>query len=209
MNKTNPKVDAYFKAGCGRCPLTNTPECKVNNWQAELNCLREIILGCGLTEELKWGVPVYTFESKNIVLIAAFKDNCTLSFFKGALLKDKAGILSKPGENTQAGRVIRFTNVNRITEIENLLREYIHESVEAEKAGSKVIYKKSSEFAIPEEFQNKLDENPDLDKAFKALTPGRQRAYLLYFSQPKRSITRASRVEKCLPQIFIGKGLAD
>jgi len=205
----NPKVDVYFTAGCGRCPLMNTPQCKVNNWQEELKLLREIVLDCELDEELKWGVPVYTFEKNNIVLIGAFNENCVLSFFKGALLKDAAGILKKPGENTQAGRVVRFTDVQKIIELEDVLKTYIYEAVEVEKAGLKVAFKKTSEFPIPEEFQNKLDEDSALKTAFNLLTPGRQRGYILYFSQPKQSKTRTARVEKCLPQILIGKGLND
>lgn len=205
----NPKVDVYFTAGCGRCPLGNTPQCKVNDWQEELETLRTIILDCGLNEELKWGVPCYTSQKNNILLIGAFKEYCAISFFKGVLLKDANGILSKPGENTQAGRVIRFSNVREIVEMESVLKAYIHEAVEAEKAGLKVSYKKTSEFAIPEELQNKLDSLPALKIAFDALTPGRQRAYILYFSAPKQSKTRVSRVEKCMRQILIGKGLND
>ena len=209
MNKKNPKVDIYFSSGCGRCPLGNTPECKVNNWQLELETLRNIILDCGLNEELKWGVPVYTFEKSNIVLIGAFKENSVISFFKGALLKDKNALLTKPGENSQAGRVIRFTDVRKIYEIEPILKSYIFEAIEIEKAGLKVELKKTSDYIIPEEFLEKLEENPALKMAFDSLTPGRQRAYILFFSTPKQSITRKSRVEKCAPQIIIGKGLND
>lgn len=136
----NPKVDTYLTAGCGRCPLGNTPECKVNNWRAELEELRAIVLGCGLDEELKWSVPVYTFEKNNIVLIGAFKEYCVLSFMKGALLKDAAGILTKPGENTQGGRVVKFTDVREITRLAPVLKAYIREAVEVEKAGLKVNY---------------------------------------------------------------------
>lgn len=209
MNKANPKVDVYFTAGCGRCPLGNTPQCKVNKWQAELEQLRTILLDSPVTEELKWGVPCYTFEKSNILLIGAFKDYCAISFFKGALLKDADGILSKPGENSQAARVVRFTSVREIAEMEAILKAYIVEAVEVEKAGLKVNFKKPSEFTIPEEFQNKLDELPALKTAFEALTPGRRRGYILYFSQPKQSQTRAARVEKCMRQILVGKGLND
>jgi uncharacterized protein YdeI (YjbR/CyaY-like superfamily) len=205
----NPKVDVYFTAGCGRCPLVNTPQCKVHNWDAELEKLRMIILDCGLTEELKWGVPCYTFHKNNILLIGAFNEYCALSFFKGALLKDATGILKKPGENTQAARLIRFTDVREIARMESILKAYIYEAIEVEKAGLKVNFKKTTGFIIPEEFQNKLDEIPALKTAFEALTPGRQRAYILYFSQPKQSKTRESRVEKCLQQILNGKGLND
>ncbi len=209
MNKLNPKVDVYFTAGCGRCPLVNTPECKVHNWDAELAMLREIVLDCGLNEELKWSHPVYTFQKNNIVMIGAFKENCVLSFFKGALLKDSAKILSKPGENTQAGRVIRFTNVQEIVALESIIKAYIYEAIEVEKAGLKVNLKTTSDFIIPEEFQTKLDEIPALKTAFESLTPGRQRAYILHFSQPKQSKTRLERIENCVPQILIGKGLND
>jgi uncharacterized protein YdeI (YjbR/CyaY-like superfamily) len=166
-----------------------------------------IILDCGLDEELKWGVPCYTFQKSNILLIGAFKEYCALSFFKGALLKDADGILSKPGENTQAGRVIRFTDYREVDRMEPILKAYIYEAVEVEKAGLKVNFKKITEHEIPEEFQNKLDENTALKTAFDALTPGRRRGYILYFSQPKQSKTRTSRIEKCMRQILNGKGL--
>jgi uncharacterized protein YdeI (YjbR/CyaY-like superfamily) len=167
------------------------------------------ILDCPLTEEAKWRVPCYTFQTSNIVLIHGFKEYCALLFFKGALLKDAKGILKKPGENTQAGRQIRFTNVREIVEMEPLLKAYIYEAIEVEKAGLKVNFKKTTEFIIPDEFQNKLDEIPALKTAFAALTPGRQRAYILHFSAPKQSKTRESRVEKCMRQILNGKGLND
>lgn len=168
-----------------------------------------IALDCGLTEELKWGAPCYTFEKRNIVLIHGFKEYCALLFFKGALLKDPKGILIQQTENVQAARQIRFTNVREIVEKAPILKAYIYEAIEVEKAGLKVSFKKSTEYSIPEEFQKQLDENPALKTAFEALTPGRQRAYLLHFSQPKQAKTRASRVEKCMPQILDGKGLTD
>ena len=209
MNRMNPKVDVYFTAGCGRCPLFATPNCKVHNWTEELAKLREIVLDCGLTEELKWGVPVYTLQNNNIVLIAAFKENCVISFLKGALLKDANGILTKQGANVQSARVIRFTDVRKIVEMESILKAYIYEAIEVEKAGLKVDFKQTSEFAIAEEFQDKLNEIPALKTAFEALTPGRQRAYILHFSAPKQSKTRAERVEKRMQKILIGKGLND
>ena len=193
--KRNPKVDAYFR--------------NAEKWQDELMKLRMISLGCGLTEELKWGKPFYTFQESNIVVLWGFKDHCALGFCKGALLKDANGILSKIGENTQAARKIRFTNLREIVEMEPVLQAYIHQAIEVEKAGLEVNYKKTSEFIIPEEVQNKLDETPALRTAFDALTPGRQRGYLLHFSAPKQSKTRESRVEKCMPQILKGKGLND
>jgi uncharacterized protein YdeI (YjbR/CyaY-like superfamily) len=189
----NPKVDVYLS--------------KDKKWQEELEKLRMIILDCQLTEELKWGVPCYTFQKSNIVLIYVFKEYCALLFFKGALLNDTNGILIKQTKNTQAGRQIRFTNVREIVEMETILKAYIYEAIEVEKAGLKVNFKKTTEFIIPEEFQNKLDEIPALKTAFDALTPGRQRAYILYFSEPKQSTTRESRVEKCMQQILNGKGL--
>ena len=209
MRKINPKVDFYFAAGCGRCPLGNTPECKVHNWTEELKTLREIVLECGLTEELKWGVPCYTFEGNNVFIIGAFKEYCMISFFKGVLLKDTSGILSKQGENSQAGRLLKFTDVRQIIEKETILKAYIQEAIEIEKAGLKVEYKDVSEYEIPDELQRKLDENEAFRNAFNALTPGRQKGYILHFSQPKQSKTRESRIEKSMPQIFLGKGLND
>lgn len=205
----NPKVDQYFAVGCGRCPLGGTPECKVHNWPQELEHLRTIILECGLTEELKWGVPCYTFRKSNIVLLAAFKESCTLSFFKGALLKDNAHILEKPGENTQAGRVIRFTDVRKIIELESTIKAYIAEAIAVEKAGLEVTRKETTEFTFPEELIDKFDEDPDFRVAFEALTPGRQRGYLLYFAGAKQAKTRVARVEKYIPHILEGKGLND
>ena len=195
MNGMNPKVDFYF--------------IKAKKWQEEFEKLRMIILDCGLTEELKWGVPCYTFQKSNIVLIHGFKEYCALLFFKGALLNDANGILIQQTGNVQAARQIRFTSVREIVEMEPILKPYIYEAIEVEKAGLKVNLKKTTEFIIPEEFQNKLDEIPALKTAFDALTPGRQRAYVLYFSAPKQSKTRESRVEKCMPQILNGKGLND
>ena len=195
MNKMNPKVDFYFS--------------KAKKWQAELERLRMIVLDCGLTEELKWGVPCYTFQKSNIVLIHVFKEYCALLFFKGVLLNDAKGILIQQTKNVQAARQIRFTSVREIVKMKPILKAYIHEAIEVDKAGLKVPFKKTKEFSMPEEFQNKLNENRALKKAFNALTPGRQRGYLLYFSAPKQSKTRESRVEKYMPQILNGKGLND
>jgi uncharacterized protein YdeI (YjbR/CyaY-like superfamily) len=191
----NPKVDFYFN--------------KAKKWQEELAHLRMIVLDCGLTEELKWGVPCYTLQKSNVVLIHDFKEYCALLFVKGALLKDPNNILIQQTENVQAARQIRFTKVQEIVEMEPVLKAYIQEAIEVEKAGLKVEFKKPTEFAVAEEFQNKLDELPALKTAFEALTPGRQRAYLLHFSQPKQAKTREARVEKCMPQILDGKGLMD
>ena len=191
----NPKVDFYFN--------------KNKQWQEEIEKLRMIVLDCQLTEELKWGVPCYTFQENNIVLIHVFKEYCALLFIKGALLHDPIGILIQQTENVQAARQIRFTNVEEIDEMEHILKGYIHEAIQVEQAGLKLNYKKTTEFTIPEEFQKKLDETPGLKTAFDRLTPGRQRGYLLYFSGAKQSKTRASRVEKCSQQILNGKGLND
>ena len=198
----NPKVDWYFS--------------KNKKWQAEIETLRTIVLDCGLTEELKWGVPCYTFQTRltgrqesNIVLIHVFKEYCALLFFKGVLLKDTKGILVQQTENVQSARQIRFTNAREIIKMERTLKAYIYEAIEVEKAGLKVPIKKTSEFTIPEEFQNKLDKTQVLRTAFKALTPGRQRGYILYFSAPKQSKTRESRIEKSMQQILKGKGLND
>lgn len=191
----NSKVDFYFE--------------KEEKWKAELEQLRAIVLDCHLAEELKWGVPCYTFEKSNIVLIHAFKDYCALLFFKGALMKDPDKILIQQTENVQAARQVRFTNLKEIESKKEVLKQYIYEAAEIEKAGLKVELKKVSEFEIAQEFQVKLDSDPDLKKAFHALTPGRQRAYLLHFSQPKQSKTREGRVEKNIPNILIGKGLND
>lgn len=209
MNKPNPQIDTYLAVGCGRCPLGNTPECKVHNWKAELEALREIVLECGLTEELKWSVPCYTFEGNNVVIVSAFKEYCSLSFFKGVLLKDTNKILSKQGENSQSGRLIKFTDVQQIIDLKSVIKEYIYEAIEIEKAGLKVEYKDVSEYAIPEELGNKFAENESFRNAFFTLTPGRQKGYILHFSQPKQSATRTARIEKYLPQIFVGKGLHD
>ena len=191
----NPKVDFYFS--------------KATKWQEEIMKLRMTILDCGLTEELKWGCPCYTFQKSNIVLIHVFKEYCALLFFKGALLNDANGLLIQQTKNVQAARQIRFTNVREIVKVKPILKAYIYEAIEVEKAGLKVNFKKTTEFIIPKELQNAFDETPTLKTAFKVLTPGRQRAYLLYFSAPKQSKTRASRVEKSRQRILNGEGLHD
>ncbi len=193
--KTNPKVDAVLS--------------RAEQWREELQKLRMIILECGLTEELKWYQPCYTFENKNIVLIHGFKEYCALLFMKGALMKDPKGILIQQTENVQAGRQIRFANVQEIMSMKSTLKAYIHEAIAVEKSGLKIKMKKTSEFKMPEEFQKKLKENGALNTAFHALTPGRQRAYLLYFSSAKQSQTRESRIEKYRSQILKGKGIMD
>lgn len=191
----NPKVDFYFD--------------KAEKWQKETEKLREIVLDCGLEEELKWGCPCYTYRDGNVVLIHVFKEYCALLFFKGALLNDPEAILIQQTENVQAARQMRFTNAREIAKMEKVIKAYIYEAIEVEKAGLQVKYKKTSEYKIPEEFQKKLDKMPALRTAFDKLTPGRQRGYLFYFSQPKLSKTRETRVEKYLKQILKGKGLDD
>ncbi|MGR2792115.1 YdeI/OmpD-associated family protein [Bacillus subtilis] len=194
-SRTNPKVDEFLS--------------KAKKWKEEFEKLRTIILDCELTEDFKWMHPCYTYNNKNVVLIHGFKEYCALLFHKGALLQDAHGILIQQTENVQAARQIRFTNVQEINELENILKAYIHEAIEVEKAGLKVEVNKIIELNIPEELQNKFDEIPALKTAFEALTPGRQRAYTLYFSQAKQSKTRESRVEKYVQKILDGKGLKD
>ena len=195
MNSMSPKVDALLAES--------------KTWQVEFKKLRKIILECQLTEELKWGVPCYTFQNANIVLMHGFKDYCALLFFKGVLLKDNKGILVRQTKNVQAARQIRFTGFQEIDGMAPVLKAYIKEAVAIEKAGLKVDFKKTSEFEMPVEFQIELNETPALKSAFEALTPGRQRAYILYFSGAKQSKTRASKVEKNVRRIFDGKGLND
>jgi uncharacterized protein YdeI (YjbR/CyaY-like superfamily) len=195
MSKKNPKVDPFFK--------------KAKQWQREMKELRRIVLDTSLTEELKWYQPCYTFDGSNVAIVSCFKESSILSFIKGALLKDPKKILVKPGENSQSARFIRFTNVKQIVKMEPVLKAYIDEAIEAEKSGLKVKFKKITERKIPDELQDKFEEEPALKTAFRALTPGRQRAYLLHFSGAKQSKTRAARIEKCRPRILKGKGLND
>ena len=190
----NPKVDWFFDK---------------SNWHEEIENLRSIVLDCGLTEELKWGCPCYTHNKSNIVLIHVFKEYCALLFFKGALLKDSKDILIQQTENVQAARQVRFTSAREIVKQKATLKAYIREATDVEKAGLKVNFKKTREFNMPEEFQKRLDKNRGLKSAFYALTPGRQRGYLLYFSAPKQSKTREARIEKCVPRILEGLGLED
>ena len=195
MNRMNPKVDGLLR--------------KANKWKEEFETLREIVLDSPLTEDVKWGQACYTSDGRNVVLIHAFKEYCALLFFKGALLKDPKAILIQQTENVQSARQIRFTSVREIVAMKPILKAYIQEAIEVEDAGLKVKLKKTSDFKVPQEFQNQLDEKPALKKAFAALTPGRQRGYLFYFSAAKQSKTREARIEKCMPQILQGKGLDD
>lgn len=191
----NPNVDFYFE--------------KAKTWREEIDKLRAIVLDCDLNEELKWGVPCYTLNKKNIVLIHVFKEYCALLFFKGALLKNTDGLLIQQTKNVQAARQMRFTKLSDVTENERIIKTHIYKAIEVEKAGLKVELKPTAEFSMPEEFQTKLEENQMLKKAFESLTPGRQRNYMLHFSQPKQAKTRENRVEKCIPKILSGKGLND
>lgn len=202
MNSTNPKVDWFFN--------------KASKWQEAYEKLRIIALDCGLTEELKWGCPCYSIpvqptigKSSNIVLIHGFKEYCAFLFFKGALLNDAHGILIQQTKDVQSARQVRFTDAEQVTDMASTLKTYIYEAIEVEKAGLKVTLKKTSDFDVPAEFKNKLDQIPALQDAFEALTPGRQRGYLFHFSQPKQSKTREARVEKYIPQILAGKGMDD
>lgn len=204
----NTSVESYFSDGCGRCPLGGTSRCKVHNWTEELKLLRSLIIDCGLEEESKWGVPTYTYHKNNVLILAAFNEYCSISFFKGALLSDDAKILEKPGKNTQAARLIKFTDVKEIPKLKSKIKAYIFEAIELEKAGLKVEFEKNPE-PIPEELLNKFEENPKVKSAFERLTPGRQRGYVLFFSAPKQSKTRISRIEKCIPKILSGIGLND
>jgi uncharacterized protein YdeI (YjbR/CyaY-like superfamily) len=205
----NPKVDRYFLDGCMQCKLGATPACKIHNWQEELHFLRNLILECGLTEDFKWMHPCYTFENKNIVLMHVFNGYGALLFPKGVLLKDEDSILVQQTENSQTARQLRFTRLDEIVQLKDTIKAYIFEAIELEKAGVKVKLKSTDDFVNPDELQDKFDEFPGFKKAFYSLTPGRQRGYILHFSQPKQSATRTSRIEKYLSKIFDGKGVND
>lgn len=194
-SKTNPKVDAFIA--------------NAKQWHEELTKLRSILLDSELTEELKWGGPCYTFHGKNVVVLNELKESCALAFFKGALLKDAHGVLTRPGQHTQSTRWMKFTSVREIAEMKSVLKAYIREAIEVEKSGLKLKLRKTSDLKFPEELQTMLDEFPDFKTAFDALTPGRQRAYIYHFLAPKQSKTRESRVQKCMPHILKGKGLLD
>jgi uncharacterized protein YdeI (YjbR/CyaY-like superfamily) len=208
MNTLNPKVDLYLADGCGRCAYYATPKCKVKKWQKELETLRQIVLDCGLTEVLKWSVPVYTFQNKNIVIVSAFKEYCSLSFFKGALLKDQNNILEKQGENSQSARIIKFTDSKTILKLLPYLKKYIFEAAQLEESGMKVTFKKNVE-SVPEELENTFKELPALKNAFYSLTASKQRGYIIYFSQPKQPSTRVSRIQHCMQKIMNGESLND
>lgn len=195
MDKNNSLVDAYMS--------------KAKIWKEEMEALREMLLSCNLTEELKWGKPCYSFENKNLFIIQSFKTNCALGFFKGELINDEKGLLVKPGENTQSGRMIRFTHLKEIVKVKSTIKAYIKEAIEHEKKGTKTTIKEKAELIFPEELQSVLDKNVKFKKAFESLTPGRQRAYNMFFSAPKQAQTRTTRIEKYKQQILNGKGIND
>lgn len=206
MSSKNPAVDEYMAEGCGRCDKVGTPECKVNTWRDGLAELRKVVLGTPLTEDRKWGSPCYTYNGQNVVMIGAFKTNFVLSFMKGALLKDEHNLLVAPGENTQSGRVIRFTDAERVAELAPVLKAYILEAIDVEKAGLSVEFKKTEDYSLPFELQQAMDADPALKEAFFALTPGRQRSYIIHIDGAKQAKTREARVERCRDKIFDGKG---
>lgn len=203
----NPLVDKYLIDGCMRCKYGATPQCKVNFWRTELEMLRQVVLETGLTEEIKWGVPVYTHQGKNIVNVAALKASANLGFYKGVLLTDSHNLLEQQG-NLQSDRIIRFTDKAKVSELKEVLQAYIREAIVLEESGQKVVFKKNPE-PMPDELLQAFEEDPGLKKAFEALTPGRQRGYIIHFSQPKQSQTRISRIEKCKQRIFDGLGMQD
>jgi uncharacterized protein YdeI (YjbR/CyaY-like superfamily) len=202
----NPKVDLFLLDGCGRCKLYQTPQCKVHMWPEELNTLRGLILQFGLEEEIKWGFPCYTLNGKNILMLAPFKDNCSISFFKGALLKENP-ILEKSGENSNTFRLIRFQGMEKIFKEKETIQKIIQEAIEIEKSGKKIPKTDYSAIELPEELEDALEDDHIFKAAFKSLTPGRQRGYILHFSQPKQTQTRINRIEKCKSAILNGKGL--
>lgn len=206
MMTTN--VETYFINGCGRCSLASTPDCKVHNWDRELFALRHIILECGLTETCKWGVPCYTYNNTNVIMLSAYKNFCCISFFKGVLITDTKSLLVPPGPNSQVVRLLRFTDNEQVKTLAPDIKAYIFEAIEIEKQGLSIPFKKEPE-PLPEELKQKFDEDPVLKSAFESLTPGRQRGYILYFSVAKQSATRLSRIEKCADNILNGIGLHD
>ncbi|WP_206831354.1 YdeI/OmpD-associated family protein [Alicyclobacillus fructus] len=207
--KMNPKVDLYLQQGCMRCRFGGTPDCKVHRWQEVLKALRVILQNCGLQEDLKWSQPCYTHEGRNIVILSAFKEYCALNFLKGGWIDDRYGWLEKPGEHTRAGRQMRFRTVDEVVSREAVIREYVQQAIEVEMSGERNAEAQPVQAPLPEELVQKFSEMPELKRAFEALTPGRRRAYLLYFSAPKQSKTRSARIEKCVPMILEGRGLYD
>lgn len=205
--QTSPLVDLFFIDGCGRCKLYKTAACKVHTWKLELQALRQIALNSGLTEELKWKQPCYTINGKNIIIISAFKESCIIGFMKGVLMKDTERILEMPGENSNSSKFIRFKNIDRIIELENTITEYIKEAIEIEQSGVKIISKKVEDYPMPEELNQEFKSDIAFKNAFYSLTPGRQKAYLIYYSSAKQSATKISRIQKTKEAIFNGKGM--
>jgi len=208
LKNANPKIDTYIKSGCGRCEYFATPNCKVNSWRSEIGKLRKILLDFPLNEELKWKIPCYTHNKRNIVLLSAFKEYCALSFTNGALLKDKYKLLIKPGDHSQATRQLRFTSVKEIVDKQVAIKDYINQAIKTAQEGKKVVFKKSPE-PIPAELAKTFNHSPALKAAFESLTPGRQRAYILFISSAKQAKTRIARIEKYTQKIFDGKGIND
>ena len=204
----NPTIAEFFSIGCGRCPLVGTPECKVNTWNEELYILRDIILENNINEERKWGVPCYTDNGKNILLLSALKDSATISFLKGSLIDDTHAILIAPGKNSQSAKYMKFTSMQDIKKAKPIIVDYIKQALDIERTEKKVVFKKNNE-PIPEELSAAFKQQPELKTAFYALTPGRRRGYLLHFNQAKQSATRESRIQKCMPLILQGKGFQE
>lgn len=209
MKQAIPDVDHYLKEGCGRCQLYQTTECRVHRWPEELVALRSIVLSTGLKEEIKWSMPCYTYNGKNVLMVTAFKEYCSLNFFKGSLLSNASGLLEKAGENSHAARLIRFTSIKRIYDNEDAIRALVFEAIEVEKSGAKPKAVKPSDTPIPAEFKAAMEKDAQLKNAFETLTPGRQRAYLFHFNEAKQAKTREARIEKYRDKILMGKGLMD
>ena len=202
----NPAIDNYLEEGCGRCKFGGTPDCKVHNWTKELIALRQIVLDCGLTEELKWGVPCYTYEGANVPIVSAFKEYACLSFFKGSLLQDDKKLLDMPGENTQSARIIKITSLDQVRSLSEDLKAYVYEAIEVERLGLKVEFKQKDELVYPDELLEEFKRDPQFQTAFEALTPGRQRGFILNYTQPKQVQTRITRIQKSKIFVLAGKG---
>lgn len=207
--QTNPKVDPFFSLGCGRCPLGGTPQCKVHQWQEELQTLRGLLLASGLQEELKWGVPCYTLNGKNVAIISALKEYCAIGFFKGVLLSDPKKMLAAPGENSQSSRLIKISKLQEIIDQKLEIEALIQEAIAVERSGKKVDFTAKHALSYPEELLQVLADDAGFEAAFEALTPGRKRGYILFFSGAKQTATRTSRIHKCMPKIMAGKGLQE
>ena len=208
MAQPNTQIDQFLLEGCMRCSKGATPACKVHLWTDILQFLRQLLLDTELQEERKWGMPTYTLQGKNVVILGVFKESCVLSFLKGGLLEDPYQLLERPGPNSQEGRFIRLTQLSQAQEIEDEIKEYLLQAIEVERSGKKSSAKPAN-LVLPEELLQKFEEHPDLETAFLALTPGRQRGYVIHFSEAKQSATRLNRIEKYLSRIFAGKGMLD